>query len=470
MNYSFGFSALLAAGLLVGWTACGPAPDSEQAAKDRAMVHLITLDPGHFHAALVQKKAHPRIAPEVYIYAPGGKELESHLALIRQYNERQEDPTNWDSRVYTGEDFVEKMLEEKKGNVLVLAGNNRDKTGYISKGIEAGINVLADKPMAISGADFNLLQAAFARAQENGLLLYDIMTERSEITNLLQKELLHLPAIFGELQNGTPEDPAVRIESVHHFFKHVSGKPLFRPAWFFDPTQQGEPIADVGTHLVDLVQWQAFPGRIIDYQQDIRILSSQWWPTPLTLDQFKAITQEEQFPAYLSKYVSGDGVLQTHANGEINYTLNGKHVTIIARWDYQAKEGGDTHNAVYRGSRANLEIRQGKEEQFKPTLYIVPAAKGGGSGYAEEVEQSFVSLATKYPGIKLQEVENGWKVVIPAEYDTGHEAHFADVMERYLEYLENGNIPVWEVPNMIAKYYLTTSAVQLAQERGGAPR
>lgn len=469
MNYSFGCLALLAVGSLFTWAACGPAGDPARDTKDSAAVHLITLDPGHFHAALVQKKDNPQIAPAVHIYAPGGKELESHLALIKQYNERPEDPTHWDSKVYTGADFFEKMLSEKKGNVLVLAGNNRNKTGYISKGIEAGINVLADKPMAITSPDFNLLVEAFAHASQNGLLLYDIMTERSEITNLLQKEIMHLPAIFGELQSGTPEDPAIRIESVHYFFKQVSGKPLFRPAWFFDPTQQGEPVADVGTHLVDLVQWQAFPEKTIDYQQDIRILSSSWWPTPLTLEQFKAITQEEQFPAFLSQYVTGGGVLETHANGEVNYTLNGKHVKIIARWDYQAREGGDTHNAIYKGSKANLEIRQGREEQFKPVLYIIPV-KGVGKDYAEKMKQSFLSLAEKYPGIALEEAKDGWKVVIPAAYNTGHEAHFGEVMDRYLDYLQNGNMPAWEVPNMIAKYYLTTRAVELAQRKDAASR
>jgi len=50
----------------------------------------------------------------------------------------------------------------------------------------------------------------------------------------------------------------VVIESVHHFFKEVSGKPLIRPAWFFDVRQQGEALPDVGTHLVDLVQWMCF--------------------------------------------------------------------------------------------------------------------------------------------------------------------------------------------------------------------
>jgi hypothetical protein len=38
------------------------------------------------------------------------------------------------------------------------------------------------------------------------------------------------------------------------------------------------------------------------------------------------------------------------------------------------------------------------------------------------------------------------------------------VTERFLEYLVNGNMPDWEVPNMIAKYYTTTHALRLAEE------
>src|SRR5690348_10032960 len=40
--------------------------------KDAAVtdIHLMTLDPGHFHAALIQKDMYPGVAPRVDIYAP----------------------------------------------------------------------------------------------------------------------------------------------------------------------------------------------------------------------------------------------------------------------------------------------------------------------------------------------------------------------------------------------------------------
>jgi hypothetical protein len=54
-------------------------------------------------------------------------------------------------------------------------------------------------------------------------------------------------------------------------------------------------------------------------------------------------------------------------------------------------------------------------------------------------------------------------VIVPEKYKEGHEAHFARVMEKFLEYLKKGNMPGWEVPNMISKYYTTTSALEMAR-------
>ncbi len=425
------------------------------------MVKLITLDPGHFHAALVQKVSYAGVDTTVHVYAPEGPELQSYLSLVNQYNERPDNPTHWNEEVYTGSDFAEKMLEEKKGNVVVLSGNNRLKTDYIQRSVAAGLNVLADKPMAINSTNFTKLVQAFEEAGKKKVLLYDIMTERSEITNILQQELMHLPGLFGELKKGTEKDPAVMIESVHYFFKNVSGKPLVRPEWFFDAAQQGDAIADVGTHLVDLVQWQCFPGVSLDYTKDIQMNSARVWPTPLTLSQYTSITGKNTYPEYLRPDVVKDSILNTHANGEMNYTLKDIHVKIIARWDYKAAEGGDTHHEIIKGTKATLETRQGKAENYKSVLYILPAA-GQKADFSSAVEEAIATVAAKYPGVKAEQQGAAWKVVIPSSYDVGHEAHFGQVMERYLQYIKEGKLPEWEIPNMIAKYYTTTKALETA--------
>ncbi|HRP58494.1 putative oxidoreductase C-terminal domain-containing protein [Agriterribacter sp.] len=456
------YNTILFLALMMGATACqSSGSKNDESIKDSSMIRLITLDPGHFHAALVQKVGYPGVDTTVHVYAPEGPELQSYLSLVNQYNERADNPTHWKEEIYTGSDFAEKMLEEKKGNVVVLSGNNRLKTDYIQRSVAAGLNVLADKPMAINSTNFTKLVQAFGDAAKKKVLLYDIMTERSEITNILQQELIQQPELFGELKKGTAKDPAVMIESVHYFFKNVSGKPLVRPEWFFDAEQQGDAIADVGTHLVDLVQWQCFPGVPLDYTKDIRINAARVWPTPLTLSQYASITGKNTYPEFLKKDIVKDSVLNTHANGEMNYTLKDIHVRIIARWDYKAAEGGDTHHEIIKGTKATLEIRQGKAENYKPVLYIIPSGDKK-DDYDTAVQQAMTAIAAKYPGVKAEKQGPEWKVVIPSSYDVGHEAHFGQVMERYLQYMKEGGLPDWEVPNMIAKYYTTTKALETA--------
>ena len=52
-------------------------------------ISLVTLDPGHFHAALVQKSMYNGVDSTVHVYAPEGPELEAHQALVTQYNTRE---------------------------------------------------------------------------------------------------------------------------------------------------------------------------------------------------------------------------------------------------------------------------------------------------------------------------------------------------------------------------------------------
>ena len=40
----------------------------------RKKIQLVVLDPGHYHAALVQKKTYNRVSPLVLVYAPDGPE------------------------------------------------------------------------------------------------------------------------------------------------------------------------------------------------------------------------------------------------------------------------------------------------------------------------------------------------------------------------------------------------------------
>lgn len=427
-------------------------------------IKLITLDPGHFHAALVQKSMYENVDSIVHVFAPEGEDVQEYLKKIDAYNTRTDNPTHWREEVYTGPDYFQKMLTERPGNVVVLAGNNKRKTEYIKASIDSGLNVLSDKPMAINGESFELLKEAFAAAEKNNVLLYDIMTERFEITTILQREFSLLPEVFGTLRKGTKEDPAVTKESVHHFFKNVSGSPLKRPAWFFDVEQEGEGIVDVTTHLVDLVQWECFPDQVINYQSDINITDARRWKTNLTPAEFEQVTHMKTYPEYLKKYVSENGLLGVYSNGEINYQIKGIHAKVSVIWNFQAPPGaGDTHFSIMKGSKVNLIIRQGKEENYKPLLYIEPVNNSDIKEFESNLKSALAKVQSRYPGVDVQKSGDRWSVIVPEKYHNGHEAHFGQVTEKYLEFLQNKNMPAWEVPNMIAKYYTTTKALEIAR-------
>jgi len=146
---------------------------SKESMENKYQVQLITVDPGHFHSALVQKIMYDQVAPEVHLYAPEGPDYLQHLGRINSYNSRPVNPTSWKEVVYTGSDFFEKMLAEKAGNVVVLSGNNRKKAEYITKSINAGLNVLADKPMIITPADMPAVVTD--EIQRLSSLVYDLL-------------------------------------------------------------------------------------------------------------------------------------------------------------------------------------------------------------------------------------------------------------------------------------------------------
>lgn len=448
----------MTAGILLS---CENKETVDQAPESNAEITIMSLDPGHFHAGLIHKSMYPKVDSTVYVFAPEGPELKDYMNRLAGYNSREEDPTVWNLQVSAGDDYLGKMISTKPGNVMMVAGKNDRKIDYISAAISNGINVYADKPLVINKDGFKKLVKAFDEAGQKNLLLYDIMTERFEISTILQKELSMAPAVFGELEKGTLENPAITKESVHHFFKYVSGNPLVRPDWFFDTDIEGTGIVDVTTHLVDLVQWEAFPGETLD-TVDVEMLTAKLWPTVLDSSQFNLVTGKAEYPDFLQKNVA-DNKLSVNSNGEMNYTLKGVHAKVSVIWNFQAPEGAaDTHYSMMRGTKANLIIQQGEAEGYVATLYV-ELLDGQDEALGTLIKEK---LQDRFPGLGLEKIAAGkYKVIIPEEYHNGHEAHFAQVTEKYLEYFTTKNMPSWEVPNMIVKYFTTTEALKKAEEK-----
>jgi predicted dehydrogenase len=434
-----------------------------QGSAPMADIRFITLDPGHFHAALVQKEMYPGVSSKVHVYAPLGSDLVDHLARVAGFNRRRDSPTTWELEIHTGPDFMERMLREHPGNAVVLSGRNRGKIDRVQASLEAGLHALVDKPWILEASDLPKLDKALSTAEERRLVALDIMTERFEVTSQLQRELVNDPATFGTLIPGTEAEPAVYMESVHYLKKIVAGAPNPRPVWFFDTEQQGEGLNDIGTHLVDLTQWTLFPDQVIDYRKDVQVLRAQRWPTLIPKAEFRSVTRED-FPAFLSPRVKND-VLEYFCNTLVSYTLRGAHVGLNVIWDWEPAPGtGDTHFAYYRGSRVKVEIRQGSAEKYRPELYLVPGAASDKPAVLAAALKRIASLQAQYPGAGVEDLGAELRVTIPDRLRVGHEDHFAQVTQRFLRYVrDRSTLPSWERPNTLAKYYVTTEGTRLAR-------
>lgn len=419
---------------------------------------LIVADPGHFHAALLQKEMYPGLDRRVRVYAHVGFDAMEYVNRIANFNARAVNPTDWDLDLHFSATPMEELIRDREGSafgpepdIVVFAGRNRGKIDRILQALEAGFHVLADKPWIIESSDLPKLDRALTVAADRGLAAYDIMTERYEVTSELQREFVSDAAVFGELETGSAAQPAISLFSAHHIMKTVAGAPLRRPAWFFDFEVQGEGLSDVGTHLVDLAQWTAFPEQAIDVGADIRILEGRRWPLALTAAQIEMVTGE-------ANHLEG---IDYYCNNSVDYTLRGAHVRVEAVWNWEAPAGtADIYTAVFRGSKASVDLRQGDAENHWPELYIVPTSASLRKEVFAGARRRIAQAQARWPGLDAVERDSELRLAVPEEFRVGHEAHFAQVANRFFDYVrEPGSMPEWERPCMMAKYFVSTKGV-----------
>ncbi len=424
-----------------------------------ADLRLITINPGHFHAALLQKRQLPGISPEAHVYGPLGPDLLAHLDRISRFNARAEDPTGWNLRVYAGENYLEKMLADAPGDIVVLSGRNARKLDYVEAAVNAGLHVLADKPLILERAQHARLLEILNTARGRKLVVADAMTQRFEVTCQLVRELVNDPSIFGERIPGSLEEPAVRMESVHSLLKRVAGVPNLRPLWFFDIAEQGEGLTDVGTHLVDLVQWILMPEREVNFATDVALLRATRWPTTLSLDQLRQVTglplDSPTQPAPLDYF----------CNNTVNYTLGGTQVSLDIRWDVESPPGvPDKEYILFRGSRARIEIRQNEDANWIPEIHVLPVDPVETPALREALGERVEALQSTFEGLGLLEFPSEFRLDIPSRFRIGHEAHFSKLANAFLRAVRDpASVPAWEHSYLAAKYFVTTEGVALAR-------
>jgi hypothetical protein len=100
-----------------------------------------------------------------------------------------------------------------------------------------------------------------------------------------------------------------------------------------------------------------------------------------------------------------------------------------------------------------------------PNIKIAKAEDKATVGTA--LKKRIAALQKPYPGLAVEEQDERFHIAIPEALRTGHEAHFALVCRRFLDYVRHAkSLPAWEKPNMLAKYYVTTQGIELARKHG----
>ena len=104
----------------------------------------------------------------------------------------------------------------------------------------------------------------------------------------------------------------------------------------------------------------------------------------------------------------------------------------------------------------NRQLERAGRERDPDDVHGDAADRGNGLAIA--------SQAATHPGIGVEERGAEIHITVPAALRDGHEAHFAQVAGRFLRYVRDRRaLPAWERPNMLAKYYVTTTGTELSR-------
>ena len=252
-----------------------------------------------------------------------------------------------------------------------------------------------------------------------------MMTERHEITNRLQRELVRDRGIFGRWQAGTPEQPALCSgecsppEEVRSRAGHCA-----RPWWWFDPAISGEAMADVGTHLADLALWLIAPDQPVDYRDRHPDARRRPLAAVALRRPVPRVTRLAGYPPELALAVV-KGQLYYAGNNSVTFALRGIHVKLTTAWEYEAAAGGgDTHHATAHGTQATAIA--------SATAGPAPGGVRRGHDPADHAEARARRCTTKcdefaagVPRVSGRGPGSEVRIVIPDELRTGHESHFA---------------------------------------------
>ena len=233
----------------------------------------------------------------------------------------QEASVKFNAPVY---DSLDDLIYSSGANTLITAAINSDKADIIVKAIDAGINIISDKPRVTTVDDLHRVTDALERNKQ--VKLYLMLSERYNPVVVTAKKLIDA----GEIGS---------VVGIINMRPHRL-RPQGRPDWMFNSRQYGGIINDIGVHDIDIAVWLANSDvdeilaasvsnkRFTDIHDfnDNRIksvVSIIWQPvTVLTFDENLTLLNTIYSPHYQTAFAtsSGDGTyyLTTGVAPELN--------------------------------------------------------------------------------------------------------------------------------------------------------
>lgn len=150
----------------------------------------------------------------------------------------QEASVKFNAPVY---DSLDDLIYSSGANTLITAAINSDKADIIVKAIDAGINIISDKPLVTTVDDLHRVTDALERNKQ--VKLYLMLSERYNPVVVTAKKLIDA----GEIGS---------VVGIINMRPHRL-RPQGRPDWMFNSRQYGGIINDIGVHDIDIAVWLA---------------------------------------------------------------------------------------------------------------------------------------------------------------------------------------------------------------------
>jgi hypothetical protein len=160
-----------------------------------------------------------------------------------------------------------------------------------------------------------------------------------------------------------------------------------------------------------------------------------------------------------------DGALDYFCNAELAYRIGDVAARAAVSWNVSTPPGGgDTSATVARGTRADVLMERAAHTGYRRKLLVQP------HDVAERVLIDLVAaINADLPGVGVAPADSGrYEVAIPPALDTGHESHFARVLDDFLRLIDEHDWPAALAERTLAKYTLLADAA--ARVRDDASR